>query len=56
MRSYPDSPVDIEPHYHKVYATFVQLIDKLSQPSNQSHTHGEIEELVHTEGMELLSG
>ena len=54
MRSYPDLPVDIEPHYHEVYATFAQLISKLSQPSSQSHTHGEIEELVHTEGMELL--
>jgi hypothetical protein len=54
MRSCPDLPVDIEPHYHEVFATFAQLIGKLSQPSSQSHTHGEIEELVHTEGVELL--
>lgn len=54
MRSYPDLPADIESHYHEVCVTFGQLIGKLSRPACQSHTHGEIEELVHTEGMELL--
>lgn len=54
MSSYLDLPADIEHHYHEVCATFERLIGKLSQPSCQSHTHGEIEELIHTEGMELL--
>lgn len=54
MRSYRDLPADIEHHYHEVCVTFERLIGKLSQDSCQSHTHGEIEELVHIEGMELL--
>ena len=54
MRSYLDLPADIERHYHDVCQTFERLIGKLSQPSCQSHTHGEIEELIHAEGMELL--
>ena len=56
MRSYLDLPADIERHYHDVCQTFERLIGKLSQPSCQSHTHGEIEELIHAEGMELPEG
>jgi hypothetical protein len=54
MRSYLGLPTDIERHYQEVCETFERLIGKLSHVSCQRHTHGEIEELIHAEGMELL--
>jgi hypothetical protein len=47
MRFYPDLSADIEHHYHEVCVRFERLIGKLSQPSCQSRTHGEIEEFIH---------
>jgi hypothetical protein len=54
MRSYPEWPAEIERHYHEVCETFEQLIGKLSDVACQSHTHGEVEELIDADGMELL--
>lgn len=45
---------EIEPHYHEVCVTFERLIGQLSHECCQLRTHGEIEELIHAEGMELL--
>ena len=54
MPSYLELFADIESHYHAVCETFARLINKLGAPTHQGATHGEIEDLVHCEGMELL--
>jgi hypothetical protein len=54
MRSYPEWPAEIERLYHEVCETFERLIGKLSDVSCQSHTHGEVEELIDADGTELL--
>ena len=53
MSSYPEFPTDIEPYYFEVCDTFFHLLSQLNQDFCQSLAHGELEELVHTEGMEL---
>ena len=53
MPSYPECPTNIEPHYFEVCETFFGLLSQLNQATSQSLDHGELEEWIHTEGMEL---
>jgi hypothetical protein len=53
MSSYPKLPTDIEHHYFEACETFIGLIRDLQGETCQSLAHGELEELIHTEGMEL---
>jgi hypothetical protein len=53
MPSYPELPTDIEHHYFEACETFIGLIRHLHRDTCQSLAHGELEELIHTEGMEL---
>jgi hypothetical protein len=53
MSSYPEFPTDIEPHYYEACETFITLIRQLHGNACQSLVHSELEEQIHTEGMEL---
>jgi hypothetical protein len=53
MSSYPEFPANIEHHYFEVCETFFHLVSQLNQDISQSLDHGELEEWVHSEGMEL---
>jgi len=53
MPSYPECPANIEPHYFEVCESFFGLLSQLNQDTSQSLDHGELEEWIHIEGMEL---
>ena len=44
----------MEGHYADAYDQFARLVGKLNAPDSQRLTHGEVETLIHCEGMELL--
>ena len=44
----------MEGHYADAYGQFAHLVGKLNAPDSQQRTHGEVETLIHCEGMELL--
>jgi hypothetical protein len=44
----------MEGHYAEAYDQFARLVGKLNAPDSQQLTHGEVEALIHCEGMELL--
>jgi hypothetical protein len=52
MPSYPEFPANIEPYYFEVCETFFHLLSQLNEDICQSLDHGELEELIHTKGME----
>ncbi len=54
MRSYPIPSDVIEPHYEDACEQFGHLVGRLKQPEAQKLTHGEVEAVIHSEGMELL--
>jgi hypothetical protein len=54
MPSYSISTDLMEGHYADAYDQFVHLVGKLNAPDSQQFTHGEVETLIHAEGMELL--
>ena len=54
MTSYPISSATIETHYMDACEQFEHLVGRLKHPEAQKLTHGEVEAVIHTEGMELL--
>jgi len=54
MTSYPIGSATIEPHYLDACEQFEHLIGRLKDPDAQKLTHGEVEAVIHSEGMELL--
>jgi hypothetical protein len=54
MTSYPISSAKMEPHYVGACEQFEHLIGRLEHPDAQKLRHGEVEALIHTQGMELL--
>jgi hypothetical protein len=54
MRSYPSCSDAIEPHYVAACEQFAHLVGRLEHADAQKLTHGEVEGLIHSEGMELL--
>ncbi len=54
MTSYPIFNDTIDPHYSDAYKHFEYLVGRLNDEETQKLTHGEVEDLIHTEGMELL--
>ncbi len=54
MTSYPISSATIDTHYVDGYEQFEHLVGRLKHPDAQKLTHGEIEAVIHREGMELL--
>ncbi|MGB5473820.1 MAG: ISKra4 family transposase [Gammaproteobacteria bacterium] len=54
MTSYPIGSATIEPHYIDACEQFDHLIGRLQHPDAQKLTHGEVEAVIHSEGMELL--
>ena len=54
MSSYWISTDLMEDHYADAYDQFVRLVGELNAPDSQQLTHGEVETLIHCEGMELL--
>jgi hypothetical protein len=54
MTSYPISSATIETHYVDACEQFEHLIGRLKHPDAQKLTHGEVEAVIHMEGMELL--
>jgi len=54
MTSYPISSVTIETHYVDACEQFEHLVGRLKHADAQKLTHGEVEAVIHSEGMELL--
>ena len=54
MTSYPISSATMEPHYVGACEQFAHLIGRLKHPDARKLTHGAVEALIHTEGMELV--
>ena len=54
MPSYPNSSAAIDTHYASACEQFEHLVGRLRHPDTQGLTHGEVEAVVHSEGMELL--
>jgi len=54
MESYPKFVAPMENHYAQAYEKFMHLVGNLSDQGSQRLTHGEVETLIHAEGMELL--
>lgn len=54
MTSYPISRTTTSTHYVGACEQFEHLIGSLKHPDTQKLTHGEVEALIHTEGMELV--
>ena len=54
MTCYPISDATIETHYVDACEQFEHLIGRLKDPNAQKLTHGEVEAVIHREGMELL--
>jgi hypothetical protein len=54
MPSYSISTDLMEGYYADAYDQFVHLVGELNAPDSQQLTHGEVETLIHCEGMELL--
>ena len=54
MTSYPIGSATIEPYYMDACEQFEHLIGRLKHPDAQQMTHGEVEAVIHSEGMELL--
>jgi len=54
MESYPKFVAPMEIHYAQAYEQFMHLVGNLSDQGSQRLTHGEVETLIHAEGMELL--
>ena len=54
MKSYPIISDTIEPHYGAACEQFAHLVGRLGHADAQKLTHGEVEAVIHSEGMELL--
>jgi hypothetical protein len=54
MTCYPSSTATIESYYLDACEQFEHLISRLKDPDTQKLTHGEVEAVIHSEGMELL--
>ncbi len=54
MTSYPISTDTIDTHYADAYEHFDSLAGRLKHEQSLKLTHGEVEDLIYTEGMELL--
>ena len=54
MTSYPIFTGPIDPYYAHACEHFDYLIGRLNHEESRKLTHGEVEELINTEGMELL--
>jgi len=54
MTSYPISSATIETHYLDACEQFERLVGRLKHADAQKLTHGEVEAVIHSEGMELL--
>jgi hypothetical protein len=54
MTAYPISTDAIETYYADACEQFWQLLGRLNDTESQRLTHGEVEALVHAQGMELL--
>ena len=54
MTSYPISSTTIETHYLDACEQFEHLVGRLKHADAQKLTHGEVEAVIHSEGMELL--
>ncbi len=54
MTSYLNLSAALDTHYASAFEQFERLVGKLSHPDNQALTHGEVEALVQSDGMELL--
>ena len=54
MTAYPISSAPIESHYTGACEQFEHLIGRLKHPDARKLTHGEVEALIHTQGMALL--
>lgn len=54
MTSYPIATDTIDPHYANAHEHFDYLVGRLKHEQSLKLTHGEVKELIYTEGMELL--
>jgi hypothetical protein len=54
MPSYPNPSAEIDTHYVDACEQFEHLVGRLKHPDAQELTHGEVEAVIHSEGMELL--
>ena len=54
MPSYPNPSTEIDTHYVDACAQFEHLVGTLRHPDAQGLPHGEVEAVIHREGMELL--
>ena len=54
MTSYPIYTGTFDPHYAQACEHFDYLVGRLNHEESRKRTHGEVEDLIHTEGMELL--
>ena len=54
MPSYPNPSTEIDTHYVDACEQFEHLVGTLQHPDAQGLTHGEVEAVIHREGMELL--
>ena len=54
MTSYPIFTGTIDPHYAQACEHFDYLVGRLNHEESRKLTHGEVEDLINTEGMELL--
>ena len=54
MPSYPNPSAEIDSHYADAYEQFEHLVGTLKHPDTQGLTHGEVEAVIHREGMELM--
>lgn len=54
MTSYPISIAEGETHFFQAFEQFTSMVGRLSNPASQQFTHGAVETVIYTEGMELL--
>jgi hypothetical protein len=54
MPSYPNPSAEIDSHYVDAREQFEHLVGTLKHPDAQGLTHGEVEAVIQSEGMELL--
>ena len=54
MTSYPISTDTIDTHYADAYEHFNYLVGRLKHEESLKLTHGEVENLIYTEGIELF--
>ena len=54
MTSYPIFTGTIDTHYADAREHFDYLVGRLNHEESRKLTHGEVEDLINTEGMELL--